>query len=54
MRDICVTLMERYEVDEDTCLAEVQRFADELLDAGLAQRQRDTLRGSRSVRTRIS
>ena len=39
LRDICFTLMERYEVNEETCTAEVQRFAEELLDAGLAQRQ---------------
>ena len=39
LRDICAALMERYKVDEATCLAEVQRFVEELLEAGLARRQ---------------
>ena len=39
LRAICNALVERYEVDEDTCSAEVQRFVEELLDAGLARRQ---------------
>ena len=39
VRAICAALVERYEVDEDTCLAEVKRFVGELLEAGLARRQ---------------
>ena len=38
LREICATLMQRYEVDEATCLAEAQRFAEELVAAGLADR----------------
>ena len=38
LRDICATLMQRYEVNEKTCLAEAQRFAEELVAAGLAER----------------
>ena len=39
LRDICAELMERYEVDETTCLTDVQRFAEELLGAGLVERK---------------
>lgn len=35
--DIHTVLMERYDVDEATCLAAVYRFARELLDVGLAE-----------------
>ena len=38
LRDICAALMERYEVDEATCLLEAQRFVEELVAAGLATR----------------
>ena len=38
LRDICSELMARYEVDEATCTTEVERFAEELLNAGLAER----------------
>jgi hypothetical protein len=34
--EICTTLMERYDVDEETCREEVLRFVEELISAGLA------------------
>lgn len=36
--DVCAALMERFEVDEATCRVEALRFAEELLEAGLAER----------------
>ncbi len=36
--DICSALMERYDVDAETCRAETHRFVDELLEAGLVER----------------
>ena len=38
LREICDELMNRYAVDEATCLAEVRAFAEELLAAGVAER----------------
>ena len=38
LRAICAALMARYEVDEATCATEVERFVEELLEAGLARR----------------
>ena len=37
LRDICAELMERYEVDETTCLTEVEGFVADLIAAGLAE-----------------
>jgi hypothetical protein len=39
LRAICAALMERYEVDDATCQAEATRFVEELIAAGLAERQ---------------
>lgn len=37
IRAICVNLMERYDVAEETCLAEVQEFVKVLVTEGLAE-----------------
>jgi len=39
LRGICGALMEQYEVDAETCGSEVQGFVDELIAAGLAERE---------------
>ena len=36
---VCAALMDNYEVDEATCLAEVQGFVEDLLAAGLVDTQ---------------
>lgn len=37
IREICVELMERYEVEEETCLSDVLEFVTELVAAGVAE-----------------
>ncbi len=39
VREISARLLESYDVAEDTCLAEVTRFASKLVDAGLAEKR---------------
>lgn len=37
--DICASLMERYDVDESTCIGETMHFAEKLVAAGLAEQR---------------
>ncbi len=36
--EICAALLERYEVDAETCRKDTERFVEELLEAGLVER----------------
>ncbi len=37
VREVCEVLIERYDVSEETCFSEVQRFVLDLVAAGLAE-----------------
>jgi len=36
--EICMALLERFEIDEHTCRAEVSEFLSQLCDAGIVQK----------------